>query len=292
MGDRSILCMTMVGSALLFHAAAGFAAQTEWEIPFRLEGHLIVVEASVGNASGLRFMIDTAATCTYVDKKVIKALGLKQEPGEYRFLAYGQLTKANRFRIPMLRIGPVFATLDCLEANLAGRGVDGILGLDLLRQQAPLASYQTKMVIKKRSLTIDFKARKLSFGLEQQLEHTVPLEAPNAQIIVAPIIDGHPLRLAVDTGVNVTILFKESQTRGLEPMMAQEGTGFSHSDSISRRKDVLLPGIRLGDSRWSDLAAIVVNLPDEPTDGVLSVYQLGLKILHFDFDSNLMSWNK
>ena len=146
-------------------------------------------------------MIDTAATGSVVDKKVIKALGLKPLPGESQIVALGRVTKANRFRIPMVRIGPVCATLYCPEADLAGLGVDGIIGLDLLRQQTWLPGCETNEVIKSGSFTIDFETRRLRFGLPQQLEHTVPLEASNPEIIVVAMIQGRPLRLAVDTGI-------------------------------------------------------------------------------------------
>jgi len=79
------------------------------------------------------------------------------------------------------------------------------------RRQIPLASGETNEVIKSRSFTIDFKTRRLHFGLQQQLEHTVPLESPNSRIIVVAMIQGHPLRLSVDTGTYATVLLKESQ---------------------------------------------------------------------------------
>jgi hypothetical protein len=41
-----------------------------------------------------------------------------------------------------------------------------------------------------------------------------------------------------------------------------------------------------------DLSGIAVNLPEQAKDGLLPITKLGLKIVHFDFESNLMSWNK
>ncbi|MGA2262648.1 MAG: aspartyl protease family protein [Acidobacteriota bacterium] len=292
MKNRSISYVAVLVSAFVSHASPGFAGQAGCEIPFRLDGHLMVVEASIGKKSGLRFMIDTAATGSVVDKKVIKAIGLMQLPGESQIVTLGQITKANRFLIPMLRIGPVFAELPCREADLAILGVDGIIGIDLLRQQTRLTSCGTNEVIKSGSLTINFETRKLHFGLQQQLEHTVPLESPDPQIVVVAMIQGRPLRLAVDTGTYTIVLYKESQMFWLQPMMTLQKEGFGMLGGMSRGKVVLLPGMELGNSRWTSLSAILLDLPDQTKDGLLSVMQLGLKILHFDFERNLMSWKK
>jgi len=40
------------------------------------------------------------------------------------------------------------------------------------------------------------------------------------------------------------------------------------------------------------MSAIVSEARNQPNDGLLSVVQLGPKIIHFDFDRNLMTWKK
>jgi hypothetical protein len=40
------------------------------------------------------------------------------------------------------------------------------------------------------------------------------------------------------------------------------------------------------------LGGILLDLKDQPKDGLLSVKQLGLKILHLDFERDLMSWKR
>jgi len=289
---RSISCAAFLASVFLYHAAPGRGSQAECEIPFRYQGHLIVVEASIGAMTGLRFMIDTGATGSVVDRKVVKALGLEQLPGESQIIALGQVAKAHRFHIPVLRIGPVFAVFDCREADLSGLGVDGIIGLDLLRQQIRLANCKTNEAVKGRSFAIDFKTRRLHFGIRQQLDHTVPLEAPNPQLIVVAMIKGHPLRLAVDTGSYTIVLFKEPQMRWLEPRVIHQRARLQMVGRLGGGKQVILPDMELGNSRWTNPGGILVDLPNEAKDGLLSVKQLGLKILHFDFERNLMSWKK
>jgi predicted aspartyl protease len=294
MKNRSISYVATLVPAMLFHAVPALSCQAGCQIPFRSDGHLIVVEASIGNKDGVRFLIDTATTHTVVDRKVIKALGLEQMSGDSQTVALGQVSKARQFHLPKLRIGPVYTILQlhCSEADLSGLGVDGIIGADLLGQQTWLASCDTNEVIKSGSFTIDFETRRLYFGLQQQLEHTVPLEASNPEIIVVTMIQGHPLRLAVDTGVHTIFLYKESQMGWLESMVTHQRAWLYMAGGMSAGKLVLLPCVELGNSRWRDLNAILMELPSQAKDGLLSVWQLGLKIVHFDFKQNLMSWKK
>jgi hypothetical protein len=207
-------------------------------------------------------------------------------------MALGQVTKANRFRIPMLRIGPVFAALHCHEADLACLGVDGIIGLDLLRDPTRLASCETNEAIRSGSFTIDFKTRRLRFGVRQQMEHTVPLEASNPEIVVVAMMQGHPLRLAVDTRTYTIVLFKESQMGWLEPRVMLQSARFCRVGGTGGGKQVILPDMALGNSRWTNPSGILMDLRNQAKDGLLSVRQLGLKIVHFDFERNLMSWKK
>jgi hypothetical protein len=53
--------------------------------------------------------------------------------------------------------------------------------------------------------------------------------------------------------------------------------------------EVLLRSFLLGTSRCNDMSAIVSEARNQPVDGHRSVIQLGPKIIHFDFERNLMT---
>lgn len=57
-------------------------------------------------------------------------------------------------------------------------------------------------------------------------------------------------------------------------------------------RQVLLQRLELGSSKWTDLPGYVLDAQDQPTDGVLAVAPLNLKILHFDFEHNILSWRE
>ena len=48
----------------------------------------------------------------------------------------------------------------------------------------------------------------------------------------------------------------------------------------------------LGTTRCNNMSAIVSETRNLPVDGLLSVVQLGPKIIHLDFDRNLMTWKE
>lgn len=78
----------------------------------------------------------------------------------------------------------------------------------------------------------------------------------------------------------------------IKPMVTHESAWFYMAGGMSAGKRIQLPDMELGNSQWRDLNGILMDLPNQSKDGLLSVWQLGLKIVHFDFERKLMSWNK
>jgi len=292
MKNRSIAIGAFIVSAFLSHPWPGLAGNEGCEIPFRWHGYMIVAEVSIGRTNGLKFMIDTAATGSVIDKKTARLPGLMPLPGQSQIQVCGRVTKSNRFHIPRLRIGPVFTAMNCHEADLGALGVDGIIGLDLLRESNRLVSCETNEALKGGGFSIDFQTRRLRFGQYQQLEHSIPLEASIPEMIVVVMIQGHALRLAVDTGAGTLVLYTRPQMAWLESMATLQGAKFSSIGGMNRGREVLLRNVDLENSRWSSLSGVLMDLPNQGKDGLLPVTQLRLKILHFDFERNLMSWNK
>ena len=64
MKNRSNLYVAVLVSAFAVQSVPALSSEGACEIPFRTYGHLIVVEASLGDQNGLTFIIDTGATHT------------------------------------------------------------------------------------------------------------------------------------------------------------------------------------------------------------------------------------
>ena len=59
------------------------AAVSSTELPFRLSaGYLIQVEGRIGTQSNLKFVLDTGATISVVDRKIADKLNLELRPAE------------------------------------------------------------------------------------------------------------------------------------------------------------------------------------------------------------------
>lgn len=294
MANRAILGIAALASGLLFNEASASASQSWCEVPFELHNQLILVKGSVGKMAKLRFVIDTGATHTVVDKRLAERLGLKPEPEEHPGRAFGQIIKLRKVFLNGLRIGQLLTSIHCYEADLSElqMGLDGIIGLDLLqRRTAELVDCETQQVLKGKNLTIDYESRKIRFGQTQSLEHAVPMEISDSRIVVVAKIQGQPARLVVDTGFPVTTLFKDRQKRWIDLPTFNEAIGF-HLGGAAFAHKVLLERFELGTGRWEDLPALILDAQDQPTDGVLAVAPLNLKILHFDFERNILSWRE
>ena len=200
---------------------------------------------------------------------------------------------ARRVLLSELRLGTISASLYCLEARLCEFGVNGIIGLDVLRHQTCLKNSKIGEVLNDNKLTIDFTSRTIRFGRSEHLEYSVPMENDPRQIIVAANILGHPLHLAVDTGAGLTTLFSGPHSIWIDRLLPfVQFRELPTLDGDCRAREVLLPYIELGDCSWGWVAGLVIDTRMQPTDGLLSVHTLRLKILHFDFDNHIMSWNR
>ncbi len=56
------------------------------------------------------------------------------------------------------------------------------------------------------------------------------------------------------------------------------------------QKEVMLKDFILGTAAYNHMSALVSEARNQPTDGLLSVLQLGPIVLYLDFDNNFMSW--
>jgi hypothetical protein len=173
MASGSIFPMASILICLLFQAPFAPGSPTDWEIPFKLEGGRIIVRVAIGKTGGLKFRVDTGATCSLVDKTVIRRLGLIAHTQDFRLVNVDRVTTAKKVLLSDVRLGMISASLYCFEADLSEWGVDGVIGLDLLRHQTWLTNSKTPEILRKSKLTIDFAYRTIRFGRSEHFEHSV-----------------------------------------------------------------------------------------------------------------------
>jgi predicted aspartyl protease len=113
------------------------------EVAFELAGKggaAIVVPVRINDAGPYRFIVDTGATVTCVDKPLIEELKLPSPPGVVGFGAtVGQSGAVGVHRIDTLQVGDVTASgltacaLDLSAMQDVGLDAQGLLGLNFLR---------------------------------------------------------------------------------------------------------------------------------------------------------------
>ncbi|MEE8348478.1 MAG: retroviral-like aspartic protease family protein [Acidobacteriota bacterium] len=262
------------------------AAPADWpiqEVPFKLlNRHMVVVEATLKGGHSLHLMIDTGATHSVVDQAVVDQLELKIV-GSHRVEAFGKGSDQGRVVLRGLQVGTIRTSLLAFVAELPWSGVDGILGLDLLSQT---------------NFTIDYSARKIRFGpRDSHFNSTTPFEFHSSQIIVPVRIEGQDVRLRMDTGARTINLYRSKMHKSIRKLRIKLEIPFTHVSGTSKYQEVALPKVELSGSQWEYVTArlmVFYNQPpiDHPYDGVLGLGELDIKRIYFDFQSNVLSWEK
>jgi predicted aspartyl protease len=253
------------------------------ELPFRLSaGYLIQVEGRIGTQTNLKFVLDTGATMSVVDRKIADKLNLELRPAES--LSFDRKLRWESATIPEVQFGPIQATnAVTLVGNLAeysefARNADAIIGMDLLQLS---------------NLSIDFDTRKIIF-------HPVPQEAsavrgePLSNCVVLEVqVQGHPVRLIVDTGLP-GMLFYEERLRKHVPAVRTAGsvTRVTMGGRL-QAKQAILPDVLLGKT-YHDVPVLLVQSPSPEVlpgiDGIMGMAPLKAHHVDFDFSSKTLSW--
>jgi predicted aspartyl protease len=275
---RAILIFGTISMSCLHAQDAGKATATT-TMPFELiSGFLVVVDGYIGNLDGFKFILDTGATHSLIDRKVADRLHLKRRSGEV--ISFDRYIPMDWAIIPELRVGPLRAeTLQVMVVKLAeysdlAEHADGIIGLDLLSQS--------------KKFTIDYEAKTVSLQLA-----VGTTGRSSASCFVTPlVVQGLQVNLAVDTGLQGIVLYKNRLRKGL-PKMRIEGESINVAMGRLRGTQIRLAGVRIADAEVAS-TAILIDGPNDKTlpdvDGYLGPSTLQAKRIEFDFDAKVLRW--
>ena len=249
-------------------------------IPFQLRsGFLVVVNGQIGELGGLKFIVDTGASFTFIDRKVADRLKLARRPG--KTTNFDRNVPVEWAVIPDLRVGPVQSgALRVMVAKLGeysefAEDVDGIIGLDLLGRS--------------EKISIDFEMRTISWEMASEQGGGRPSPA---YFSIPFIVQGFPMHLILDTGFQGILLYKDRLRKGL-PDLRTQGNSTEVDFGRLQTTQVKLPGVRLGGQE----TIATVFLTDGPesgglpgVDGYLGIASLKAKRVEFDFAARLLRW--
>jgi predicted aspartyl protease len=261
--------------------SAGEADGTPFSV---MGGFLIVFQGRIGARSGLRFVLDTGATHSTVNRKLAQEMRVPLHSTHVFDFDRSVATELGVF--PEVEFGPVHVTdVPMLVADFArvsdfANGVDAIIGSDLLSLS---------------NFSIDYDAQKLFFAPAQASASAVkPRPHPTVMILELRVQDC-PVDLVVDTGVEGVVLF-EDRLRSRLPQLRTEGNvdGFTVGRE-SRAKQAVLPRVRLG-ARTRDLKVLLMKGPHGDVlpgiDGYWGTASIKAHHIDFNFATNRLSWEE
>jgi hypothetical protein len=252
-------------------------------IPFKLQGSfLIEVEGGIGNLEGLKFILDTGVTRSTVDRRIANRFSTERR--QKKVLNFDSFIRVDAVEFPEVHFGPIevhnvtLMVSDLFKTSELIGNADAIIGLDLLTRSSKLSIfYDTKMVVLKPRFT---DARGLYEG-----------ERPEC-ITVQAMVQGHPVRLVLDTGMEGILLYEDRIRKQIPGLRLTEVRKNAHMGRLGG-KTARLAGLRL-DAPQPDEDVFLINGPGKDLlpgiVGYLGTAWLKAKRIEIDFEGKTMRW--
>ena len=248
------------------------------------DGYLIVVEGSVGDRHGLKFLLDTGSTYTTIDRKLADSLNLARRPD--KVINVDKVLNLDRATLPELRYGSEVAknttvlVTDLRFLRAKRVKIDAIIGLDLLSR---------------KNFLIDFARKLVMFASSCTLPSAVPLRFEANSVNVQVDIDGRNIWLIADTGIPGVLLYEDRLTAMNADYRVLDHEAGRSLGGVVDSKIAFGPRLRLGDQdldRRVYLAADTHSRDLHGAAGFLGLAALHAKQIAFDFELGELRWAK
>jgi hypothetical protein len=283
--------VTILATLLLSIACAQAAntageASSENGIPIEVYGgYLIVAKVEVANLKGLRFLVDTGASDTVIDRKAAERLGVTSQPA--KLINFDKTLELDRAEVPEINFGPEhMSSVPVLIEDLGnlrpdGRRLDGVLGLDQLRRT---------------NFVMDYAKKRMIFGAaEHDGMRSVPMRLEAQTLTVEAEIDGQPVRMIADSGAPGAVFYEDSLRNAVAHYRIEERIASLSLGGPVESHRAFVPRFRLG-SQDLDREVVVLSTPGSKIpigiSGYLGLASLNAREIDFDFVTDTLSWKR
>jgi len=248
-------------------------------------GYLVVARGSVNSADNLRFLLDTGASNTAIDRRVAERLGLHGQPA--KVINFDKTVALEWTEVKEMTFGPericnvrvMIEDLGYLRST--GTHVDGVIGLDYLRRQSFLVDYARERVVFGPTAT---------GGM-----HGVPMRADIKSIRVEVELDVRAVWMVADTGARGIVLYEDTLKDLLANYRVQRRAGAVSLGGPLENRIAIVPRLRLG-GQDLDREVVLISAPGAKrlsgVSGYLGLASLDAKQVAFSFETNQLLWRK
>jgi len=252
------------------------------EVPLRIyKDNLIVVRATIGTKN-LNMVLDTGTNPSIITPELSDRLKLAGKTESLQTI--NGTTRTQSVTLPCLQIGPLRASpIRVIVQNLRfaerslGLSLGGVAGLDILGT---------------RSFTIDYRKKKIVVGPIAPSEKTVRFEKQEPFLAVKVMIEGHPVRMLVDSGPMGLMVYRNRLHTTQEPLRFDSDAWVAGPGRITRIR-WFRASVSLGKDSLGARNVAIADLDSEPEidfDGLLGFGNMGFHKLSFDFENGLFGW--
>ena len=254
------------------------------EVQFQLyNDNLIIVKATIGTVKNVNMILDTGTSPSAISKEMGDLLKLQGDPESLQTL--NGTIQALSVVLPRIQIGPLHAEsirvlvqdLSSMERSL-GISLGGIAGLDILSTG---------------SFTIDYRRRKVVFGPIAASSKAIRFETQKPFLTVKAKIEGHEVRLLVDSGTWGLLVYRNRLPTAQEQLRFDPIASISTAGGMTHvrwlRAVVSLGSDNLG-SRNIAIADVDSDLQND-FDGLLGFAKMGFRKVSFDFENGFFGWD-
>lgn len=286
---KLLSCGLIVAAIFLFpgeiraqqNLAKADAAQPQ-AIPFHLkDGFQIEVEGGIGPLEGLKFILDTGTTTSVIDRRIADRLSAVRHPGTAFY--FDGMISVDRVEFPDLHFGPIEVhNVSMMVTELAKSfehigNADAIIGLDVLNTAGKL-----DICYDSRTILLTPRDANAQGGNEERKPGYITVQA---------IVQGHPIRLLLDTGMDGVVLYGDRIHKRVPKLwlLNERERRIGRLQGKNARLLFLLDGHEL------DTEVFLLNGPREDLmpgiDGYLGPRSLKAKTVEIDFTGKTTRWH-